>query len=495
MMSKTFRIAVGGIHTECSTYSPVLMHAQDFRVLRGADLARAEYFAFLPQPDVTVLPLLHARAVPGGPVARATYDAFKAEFLDRLRQSLPLDGVYLAMHGAMKVEGMFDAEGDWIAAVRAVVGPDLPIAVSYDLHGNLSQRIIDQIDIFAAYRTAPHIDVPETMTAAWRMLLRCLRQALRPAVCWAPIPLLLPGERSSTEDEPAKSLYAALPAHDSRPGIWRADLMIGYVWADEPRATAAAVVTGTDPDQCRAVAAEIARDVWQARDAFRFGPVTGPLDQMLDIAEACSSRPVILADSGDNPTGGGVGDRADVLAALLARGYQGAILAGITDRRAVEACFAAGPGAKLRLRIGADLDPAGISVEIEAEVIRLEGSDQPHSSEAANRQAVIRTAEPGAELTVVLAAKRRPYHNLADFTTLGLDPLNARMLVVKSGYLSPELAPVANPNLMALTDGVVNQDIAHLANRHRPAGTAPFDPPTDYNPRPRPSARAGQIQH
>lgn len=476
-----FRIAVGGIHTECSTYSPVLMTAEDFRVLRGPVLPASEDFAFLPREDVTLLPLFHARAVPGGPVAAATYARFRSEFLTRLRAALPLDAVYLAMHGAMFVEGLQDAEGDWIAAVRDIVGPETPIAVSYDLHGNVSQRIVDAIDIFAAYRTAPHIDVRETRAAAWTMLLRRLRGNERAGIAWAPVPLLLPGERSSTEDEPARSLYAALPAFDVLPGVWRADLMVGYVWADEPRATAAAVVTGTDRAAAQAAAGEIATAFWSARDAFRFGPPAGSLTEMLDAAEAAATRPVILADSGDNPTGGGVGDRADVLAALLARGWQDALLAGITDRPAVDACFAAGEGASLRLKIGASLDPAGVSVEARVSVLRL---DDPGAS--ADRQAVVGL---DGEITLVLAARRRPYHHLADFTRLGLDPAAARLLVVKSGYLSPELAPLANPNLMALTQGVVNQDIPRLGNLHRPNGTVPFDPDPDFTAEARLSAR------
>lgn len=473
------RIAVGGIHTECSTYSPVLMQAEDFRVLRGDGLTAHDYFAFLRDFPAEVAPLLHARAVPGGPVSRAAYQAFKAEFLERLEAARPFDAVYLAMHGAMKVEGMFDAEGDWISAIRAAVGPDMLIATSYDLHGNVSARIVDQIDIFAAYRTAPHIDTPETMRAAYAMLLRALENGARPGVVRVPVPLLLPGERSSTEDEPGRSLYAALPGLEG-PGVWRTDLMIGYVWADEPRATACAVVTGTDLAAASAAALRIGTDFWAARDAFRFGPVTGPLDEMLRLAEAATTAPVILADSGDNPTGGGVGDRADVLAALIARGWQGALVAGITDRPAVEACFAAGEGARLSLRIGASLDPAGVSVTVDAAVLRL---DDPGTT--AERQAVIRLGG----ITLVLAARRRPYHDIADFTRLGLDPAGVRLLVVKSGYLSPELAPLANPNLMALTDGVVNQDIARLPNLHRPRGTLPFEADAGFAPAPQPSAR------
>lgn len=470
----TFRIAVGGIHTECSTSSPVLMQPEDFRVLRGPDLLAHEYFDFLEAEGVEHLPLLHARAVPGGPLARATYEGFKAEFLERLKAALPIDGLYLAMHGAMNVEGMDDAEGDWISAARAVVGPDVPVAASYDLHGNVTHRIVDQLDIFAGYRTAPHIDVRETMVRAWSMLVRALRTGETPGVAWAPVPVLLPGERTSTEDEPAKSLYLKLPEHDAVPGVWDANLMVGYVWADEPRGTACAVVTAVDKAAAEKVAAAIAQSYWDAREDFRFGPVTGPLAEMLDIAERTETRPIILADSGDNPTGGGVGDRADVLKALLARSIDDVLIAGITDRPAVERCFAAGAGARVSLEVGGSLDPASPSVEVEADVVFL---DDPGS--AAEQQAVVRIGG----ITLVLAARRRPYHNIADFTRLGLDPTTVRLLVVKSGYLSPELAPIANPNLMALTDGVINQDIENLPSHRRHQPSYPFVKDFSYTPK------------
>ncbi|KRB61247.1 microcystin degradation protein MlrC [Rhizobium sp. Root708] len=474
------RIAVGGIHTECSTYSPVLMTTEDFRVLRGTDLLNAEYFNFLNADGVEHLPLLHARAVPGGPVSHAAYETFKAEFLERLEASLPINGLYLAMHGAMNVDGMDDAEGDWISAARAVVGPDCIVAASYDLHGNVSQQIIDQLDIFAAYRTAPHIDVRETMVRAWSMLVDALKSGQRPGVAWAAVPVLLPGERTSTEDEPTRALYDMLPRFDEHPGILDANLMIGYVWADEPRATACGVVTGTDKAAAAAVAEEIARSYWDAREGCQFGPVTGPLDAMLDIAEACETAPLILADSADNPTGGGVGDRADVLNALLARKFEHALVAGITDRPAVEACFAAGLGETLALRIGGSLDPSSTPALVEAEVLFL---DNPGA--LPERQAVVRIGG----VTVVLAARRRPYHNIADFTRLSLAPETVRLLAVKSGYLSPELAPIANPNLMALTEGVVNQDIENLESKRRMRPAFPFDREFDFQPRARLSAR------
>ncbi len=461
------RIAVGGLHTECSTYNPVLMHAADFRVLRGAEILAHPDFAALAAHDATFLPTLHARAIAGGPVSRPTYDAFKAEFLARLAALGPLDGLYLAMHGAVFVSGLEDAEADWIEAARAIVGPACLIATSYDLHGNLSQRIVDTLDIFSAYRTAPHIDQPETQHRTLAMLLRALRAGTRPSLVWAPIPVLLPGERTSTTDEPARSLYARLPAIDARDGVWDASLQIGYVWADEPRATAAAILTGTDPIALEREAAALATAYWDARDAFTFGTRTGCTADCIAWAMASASRPVILADSGDNPTGGGVGDRPDLLRSLIAAGPTETIIAGIADHPATAAAYAAGPGATLTIPVGATLDPAGSQpVPIEARVQHL----HPTSSEA-DRQAVLRLG--GIDL--VVTARRRPFHAIDDFTRLGLDPRQARIVVVKSGYLSPELAPLANPSLMALSPGVVDQDVARLTRRRKPHPTFPFD--------------------
>ncbi|MGK9166933.1 M81 family metallopeptidase [Inquilinus limosus] len=476
------RIAVGGIHTECSTYSPVLATEADFRVLRGGALTADPSFALLRDYDATFLPTLHARAIPGGPVARATYEAFKAEFLDRLKALGPIDGLYLAMHGAMFVEGMEDAEGDWITAARAVVGPDCPIAASYDLHGNVSQRIIDALDMFSTYRTAPHIDVEETKRRACAMLMRRLTEGVKPLLMWVPVPVLWPGERTSTVDEPAKSLYAQLPAVDALDGILDASMMVGYVWADEPRATAAVIITGTDPAVMEREGACLAQAYWDARDDFVFGSRTGTVEECVGWAVASQTRPVILADSGDNPTGGGVGDRADLLRALLARDAQDVLIAGIADRPATDSCFAAGTGARLRLNIGATLDAKGsVPVEAEAEVLFLDAGDNP-----AARQALVRIGG----IRVVLTARRRPFHNVADFTRLGVHPAEVAILVVKSGYLSPELAPIANPNLMALSPGVVDQDVEHLPRHRTRRPTFPFDRDFDWRPQPIWSARS-----
>jgi microcystin degradation protein MlrC len=276
---------------------------------------------------------------------------------------------------------------------------------------------------------------------------------------WAPIPVLMPGERSSTEYEPAKRLWAQLPALNAQDGVLDVSLLVGYVWADEARATAAAVVTGTRPAVLQKVATSLAQQYWDARSEFAFGVPTGTMAEVIAKAQAMTTRPVVLSDSGDNPTGGGTGDRADALAELLRLKVRDAVLAGIADRPATEACYAAGVGKTITLKVGGSLDPqASKPVEIAAKVVFLAKTDR-----LPERQAVIQVEG----VTVVLTARRRPFHEIADFTSLGLDPKAFRIVVVKAGYLVPAIAAIANPNLMALSDGAVNQDIPRLSNRHR----------------------------
>ena len=464
------KIAVGGIHTECSTYSPLLQTETDFKVVRGCALLAQAGLDDDRFSNTTFLPLFHVRSVPGGPVSADCYQAFKSDFLKELKQSLPVDGVLLIMHGAMHVPGLEDAEGDWISSVRQLVGASVPIAVSYDLHGNVTRKIIDQIDIFCAYRTAPHIDVRETHARAAVNLVDQLEGGPKRFVAWSPVPVLLPGERTSTEDEPTRSLYLRLPEFDKRDGICDSNLMVGYVWADTRRATAAAVVTGTSVEGVTAVAKDIAAAYWAERKNFDFGVPTKSLGACLDDAQKASTGPFILADSGDNPTGGGVGDRSDVLHAWLARGLTNGVFAGIADPEATHLAWSADEGETVSLTIGGAFGSPCPRVAAEATVDKKSGT-------APERDRAVSVRIAGN--TVILTERRRPFHKLEDFRKFGIEPTQAPFLIVKSGYLSPELAPLANPARMALTVGAVNQDIPSLENGNRPAPSYPFQ--TDFH--------------
>lgn len=475
------RIAYGGIGIECSTYSRLRTRMDEFRIVRGKACSDSARFQFLKRYPVQFMPTLVASAVPGGPVERKTYDAIKAEFLDGLEALLPLHGLYLPMHGAMFVDGLQDAEADWYQAARKVVGPECLMSASYDLHGNVSQTIIDTIDMMSAFRTAPHIDREETMLRSTDMLMKCLTEKIRPTLLWAPVPVLMPGERSSTEWEPGKHLWAQLPALNKQPGVLDVSMLVGYVWADEPRSTASVVVTGTAPATQRKIITNLAQQYWDARKEFQFGTAVCSVEECVQRAMAAKTQPAILADSGDNPTGGGNGDQATVLESLLRHKAQNVVFAGITDRPATEACYKAGVGARIPLSIGATLDPkASTPVKAEAVVKHLLKESDP-----LRREAVVQVQG----VTLCLSASRRPYHDIKDFTRFGLDPKSFKIIVVKSGYLSPELKPLANPSLMALSDGAINQDIVNLPKNRYRRPTYPFVDNLTYTPKVYGSAR------
>ncbi len=468
------RIAFGGIQIECSTYSGIRTRLEDFTVKRGQELADDPFFRQLKEYPYAFHPALLATAVPGPPVEPEAYNRLKTEFLRRLADLLPLDGLYLAMHGAMYVVDMQDADGDWIAAARKAVGEGCLITASFDLHGSFSRRAIDNLDMLSAFRTAPHIDREETAKRACDMLVHCLDHRIRPTLVWSPIPVLMPGERTSTVYEPAKHLWAQLPGMNAEPGVLDASLLVGYVWADEPRATASAVLTGTKPDLLKKDALSLAQQYWDARKDFEFKVPTGTLAECIERAQSLGTKPVVISDSGDNPTGGGDGDRADVLAELLRQNVRDAVIAGIADPPATEACYRAGVGRSLHLKIGGALDPrASKPVEVSAKVVFLLSTDNSRE-----RQAVVEVRG----VTVVLTARRRPFHEIRDFTVLSLDPSRFKIVVVKAGYLVPEIAKIANPNLMALTDGAVNQDIEHLPKSKWRVPSYPFVPDLHWTP-------------
>jgi microcystin degradation protein MlrC len=222
---------------------------------------------------------------------------------------------------------MDDAETDWIAAAREVVGQDCLISASFDLHANISQREVDFLDMLTTFRTAPHIDVVETQEKALAMLVHSLKEKIRPYKVWIPIPVVLPGEKTSTEWEPGLSLYESLKEIDPVPGVMDASIFVGYVWADEPRAHATITFVGTDRAVIEREAGKLAQKYWNIRDDFRFGVQDGTIDECIRWALDAPERPVIISDSGDNPTAGGVGDLPLFLERLIALNVPDAVVA------------------------------------------------------------------------------------------------------------------------------------------------------------------------
>ena len=471
------RIAIAGIGIESSTFSPATTNEEAFHAKTGSDIF--EMYPFLAEDSslreqAEWIPTLRGHALPGGIVTREAYESLVGKTIEMLEANGPYDGIFFDIHGAMSVEGLEDPEGDMISRIRSAVGYEPIISTSMDLHGNVSRRLAEESDIITCYRMAPHEDAVESDRRAVSNLLDRIDKG-RPAYkAWIPVPILLPGEKTSTRIDPGKSLYAKVGPVANQEGIVDAAIWIGYAWADEPRNQAAVVVTGDNREKVIEGAEYLARSFWDVRHEFEFVAPTATLEESLEKALKSDKKPFIISDMGDNPTAGGAGDVTWTLHQLLKRPeFQTedgptVIYASIPGPDLVKKAVEAGTGAKITGEAGAMIDDryAG-PVELTGVVESIHEGDIHAETEV-----VIRTGS----LHVIVTAKRKPYHHVSDFTNLGLDPHNADIVIVKIGYLVPELYDMRGDWIMALTPGGVDQDLERLPykNIHRPM--YPLDP-------------------
>lgn len=472
------RIAIAGLGIESSTFSPALSNEEAFHAKLN-DVVFTSYPFFSADSPLRAkavwLPALVGKSLPGGAVTREAYESLVAKMLTLLKKNMPYDGLFFDIHGAMSVVGLDDPEGDLIVRIRQVIGTKTIISTSMDLHGNVSWRLAENTDLITCYRMAPHEDAMATKRRAVANLVGRIESGKgKPAYkAWIPIPVLLPGEKTSTRIEPAKTVYQAVAPAAAQPGIVDAAIWIGYAWADEPRNHAVVMVTGDDKEKVVQTSHALALSFWNARAGFAFVAPTGNLDECLAKALASTTHPFFISDSGDNPTAGGAGDVTWTLQAILARPEFKAdngpslIYASIPGPDLVKNAVAAGVGHHVEGFAGAQVDarfapPLLISGTVEA----IKNGDT---------DAEIEVAVKVGSVHIIVTKKRKPYHHEHDFTDLGLDPRKTDIVVVKIGYLEPELYNMKSGWILGLTKGGVDQDIEHLPYKRIERPMFPFD--------------------
>jgi microcystin degradation protein MlrC len=459
------RIAIAGLAIESSTFSPALTHEEAFHA-RIADSVFS-FYPFLAKDSLNRkranwIPTLRAHALPGGTVTKEAYESLVTKTLKMLKENGPYDGLFFDIHGAMSVEDLDDPEGDFIIRIREVIGKEPIISTSMDLHGNVSKRLAHHSDLITCYRMAPHEDAIESKKRAVDNLLDRLEGAKgKPAYkAWIPIPILLPGEKTSTRIEPGKSLYAKIDPATKQEGIIDAAIWIGYAWADEPRNHAVVMVTGEIKENVIATAEMLANSFWKVRSDFKFVAPTATLKESLDMAISSDGQPFIISDMGDNPTAGGAGDVTWTLKEILARpefsstNGPSLIYASIPGPEFVEKAIEIGIGGNIDAYAGAAIDDRF------APPIRLTGTIE--AIEYGDKHAETEVVVKVGSVAIIVTKKRKPYHKEADFTRLGLNPRKTDILVVKIGYLVPELYNMRKGWIMALTPGGVDQDLNRL---------------------------------
>lgn len=472
------RIAIAGLAIESSTFSPATTAEEAFHAKTGDTVLTSYDFLAADSVDyqrAQWYPALIGRSLPGGIVTREAYESLMSKMLIRLKRDLPYDGLFFDIHGAMSVVGLDDPEGDMIERIREVVGYNTIVSTSMDLHGNVSMRLAQQSDLITCYRMAPHEDAMQSDKRAVDNLLSRLEsgKGKPPFKAYVNVPILLPGEKTSTRVDPGKSLYARVAPAAAKNGIVDAAIWIGYAWADEPRNHAVVMVTGDDQSAVAAAAEDLAKNFWQVRNDFKFIAPTAPLKEALDTAISSNKHPFMISDMGDNPTAGGAGDVSWTLAEILKRkefkseNGPSVIYASIPGPDFVAAAVKAGVGAKAEGDAGATIDNRYAGPVYLSGVIK--------SIETGDEHAEIEVVVQVGSVNVIVTKKRKPYHKEVDFTRLGLNPRKTDIVVVKLGYLVPELYDMRSDWIMALTPGGVDQDLSRLPFKRIERPMFPFD--------------------
>lgn len=491
------RILIAECKQEVSTFNPHLSRRDDFGIRRGRELldyhrtVRNEIggalSVFDADPEVELVPAYSAFFITsGGTLAKADWEEMAAEFLDEIRQAPPVDGVYFCMHGAMASEEELDPEGWLLAETRKILGEAVPIVVSLDLHGILTDRMVEHSDAIVAYHTYPHVDFFETGQRAARLLRRIVAGEVRPVTAKIAIPALVRGDELITATGSFGECIRLAQAAETGPRGLSAGMFIGNPFTDVPSLqTYSFVVTDDDPELAEREARRIADCFWSHHEKMRV-PLKS-LDEMTEIL--CSHRgggTIAIVDAADATSSGASGDSNAVLRALMAAGYRGRLLLPIVDEAAARQAFAAGIGATITTTVGGSLDPDRFTpLEITATVRLL--ADGRFRSESFGEEWL---AGPTAVLeaggvTLVVGSRAVNLYDRSFFLRHGQDPRLFDAVVVKSPHCQPHMyADWCLRMVNVDAPGSSSANLPYLGHTRCPRPIFPLDPDVRFEAQP-----------
>jgi microcystin degradation protein MlrC len=493
------RIAVGGFLHETNTFAPskasfgmflqgggwpALSEGEAmFPALRNVNVSASGFIEAGHAAGWEIVPLVWAAATPSAHVTEDAYERIAGRMLDDLKKAGLVDAVYLDLHGAMVCEHLDDGEGEILARMRALIGPDLPLVASLDLHGNVTARMVQMADALIAFRTYPHVDMAETGRRSAAYLARILGGA-RHAKAFRQIDFLIPIAWQATSMEPCRSLYAALMAMESD-AVPTLSFLPGFPAADFPDCGPSVMAYGATQADAEKAADRLAALVAAQESAF-FGEVLTPeegIRRAIAIEAAGATRPVVIADTQDNPGAGGDSDTTGMLRALVAADAERAAIGLIVDAEAAAAAHEAGEGVSIRLAIGGKSGIPGdmpFLSEFTVEALsdgRLTASGPFYGGARMNLgpSACLRIGG----VRVVVSSRKAQMADQEMYRYVGIEPRDAAILVNKSSvHFRADFEPIAETVLVCAAPGPMPVDPAALpwTRLRRGIRTAPNGP-------------------
>ncbi|MGI6628516.1 MAG: M81 family metallopeptidase [Bacillota bacterium] len=465
-----WRFAVGSISHETNSFSPIkteLAHFKDRGYFKGEAILTeftgtrtpiGGFIDFAEETDSVLVPVISASAVPSGIVSKEAYLQLKEELLQGIKSAGEIDGVLLALHGAMVADGFPDAEGDILTSVRQIVGSGVPVVATLDFHATVTDVMVEKANGLFGYNTYPHVDGYERGLEAGRFAAKVLRKEINPVNVVIRPPLAPAVVPARTGWGPIKELMEQSFEFEKEPGVLNVSVYGGFVYSDVYDAGLAFLAT-TDGDRARAqnIAERLTQKAWALRHSF-VADMKKPQDAV-KYAMSKDKGPVILADVADNTGGGASGDGTEILQALIEHNAQDAVVITMPDKEAVDAAFKAGVGGNFDALVGGKFDDLhGAPVRVQGTVRLLSDGSFVHRGpmstgvkSSIGRSAVIQCGG----IDIIVNERRSQPVDPEVARSVGIDPTFKKIVVVKSAVhyraayepIASEIIEVDGPGL------------------------------------------------
>lgn len=477
------RIAVGGFRHETNTFAPTPATWDDFEkgyswppltrgeglfeAMRGYNLALSGFLEAAASGHELV-PLLWASASPSGAVLEEVYERIVAMLLEEIEAALPLDAVYLSLHGAMVAEHVDDGEGELLRRLRDRIGSSVPVVASLDYHANVSTDLVRHATALVSYRSYPHVDMAETGRRAFVLLSEILDTGRRPAKAWRQLPFLIPLPWGCTTTEPAASVFRRLQALERCDGVTSLSFAAGFPAADIPDCGPSVLGYGADSEAVEAAVGALAEEI-SAREPAWAGRTLGPEEAVEEAMRRArrADRPIVLADIQDNPGAGGTADTMGLVKALIRAGAEGAVAGLICAPHVATIAHRVGEGAEIHVSLGGKHGIVGdSSLDATLRVEKLcDGQvlgTGPFYGGARMDLAPMACLSIGG-VKVVVAGKKVQAADRAMFRAVGIEPGEQKILALKSSvHFRADFEPIADSILMVEAPGPMVVDPGRL---------------------------------
>lgn len=462
---------------------------QGYDVLRRWTGAHHEIGGFISgtqAQDLEIVPLFATFSVPSGTISAECFERIARELLHAIEERLPLDGLLIALHGATVSEQFPDADGEVLLRIRTLLGPDVLIVNTLDLHANISADMARFANATIVYRSNPHLDQEQRGEEAAQLLGRALRKEVQLTQALETPPMIIQMCRQYTSEDPARKLYKKIDEVLQWPGVLSASIAMGFYFADvnEMGASFLAVTNG-DLNLARKAARHLSESAWAIRHEL-IGNLPSPAEAVR-TAKNARETPVVLMDTGDNIGGGGPGDSTVLFWEILRQNAENALVI-LHDPEAVKQCLETGPGGEIVLLAGGKTDTRyGPPVPVQGRVRALSDgqftdTQVRHGGWGGGNQGITAVVETREQHTVVLTSRRMAPMSLDQILSLGIYPDRKRILIVK-GVVAPRAAyePVAGKVIVVDTPGITSDDPRQFPYQLRRVPLFPLELETQYS--------------